>query len=121
MSDLKKGIIQVDNESIRNLYSFSFSIIVLVSVSLCVLAHLHFAQQVCVYSSTILTCLCLWFCPPGDTEWLPGQELSLSPWDLVRKPLSQCITIRLKGTNLATTVCVHPAALSQNQNQSHHH
>ncbi|XP_014897790.1 cortactin-binding protein 2 isoform X1 [Poecilia latipinna] len=33
----------------------------------------------------------------GDTEWLPGQELSLSPWDLVRKPLSQCITIRLKG------------------------
>uniref|UniRef100_A0A3B3UJ44 Cortactin-binding protein 2 n=1 Tax=Poecilia latipinna TaxID=48699 RepID=A0A3B3UJ44_9TELE len=31
-----------------------------------------------------------------DTEWLPGQELSLSPWDLVRKPLSQCITIRLK-------------------------
>ncbi|KAM6937001.1 cortactin-binding protein 2 [Xenentodon cancila] len=33
----------------------------------------------------------------GDTEWLPGQELLLSPWDLVRKPLSQCITIRLKG------------------------
>ncbi|XP_073327435.1 cortactin-binding protein 2 isoform X2 [Pagrus major] len=33
----------------------------------------------------------------GDTEWLPGQELPLSPWDLVRKPLSQCITIRLKG------------------------
>ncbi|XP_044048755.1 cortactin-binding protein 2 [Siniperca chuatsi] len=32
----------------------------------------------------------------GDTEWLPGQELPLSPWDLVRKPLSQCITIRLK-------------------------
>ncbi|XP_042351844.1 LOW QUALITY PROTEIN: cortactin-binding protein 2 [Plectropomus leopardus] len=33
----------------------------------------------------------------GDTEWLPNQELPLSPWDLVRKPLSQCITIRLKG------------------------
>ncbi|KAM4618923.1 cortactin-binding protein 2 isoform 2-T2 [Polymixia lowei] len=33
----------------------------------------------------------------GDTVWLPGQELSLSPWDLVRKPLSQRITIRLKG------------------------
>ncbi|XP_035011853.1 cortactin-binding protein 2 [Hippoglossus stenolepis] len=33
----------------------------------------------------------------GDTEWLPGQELPLSPWDLVRKPLSQCITVRLKG------------------------
>uniref|UniRef100_A0A4W5RHQ9 Uncharacterized protein n=1 Tax=Hucho hucho TaxID=62062 RepID=A0A4W5RHQ9_9TELE len=33
----------------------------------------------------------------GDTVWLPGQELSLSPWDLVRKPLSQHITIRLKG------------------------
>ncbi|XP_047452236.1 cortactin-binding protein 2 [Mugil cephalus] len=32
----------------------------------------------------------------GDTEWVPGQELPLSPWDLVRKPLSQCITIRLK-------------------------
>uniref|UniRef100_A0A3P8T2A8 Cortactin-binding protein 2 n=1 Tax=Amphiprion percula TaxID=161767 RepID=A0A3P8T2A8_AMPPE len=31
-----------------------------------------------------------------DTEWLPSQELPLSPWDLVRKPLSQCITIRLK-------------------------
>ncbi|KAM9854831.1 cortactin-binding protein 2 [Aulostomus maculatus] len=33
----------------------------------------------------------------GDTECLPGQELAVSPWDLVRKPLSQCITIRLKG------------------------
>ncbi|XP_055795520.1 cortactin-binding protein 2 isoform X2 [Salvelinus fontinalis] len=33
----------------------------------------------------------------GDTVWLPGQELPLSPWDLVRKPLSQHITIRLKG------------------------
>ncbi|XP_045076628.1 cortactin-binding protein 2-like [Coregonus clupeaformis] len=33
----------------------------------------------------------------GDTVWLPGQELSLSPWDLIRKPLSQHITIRLKG------------------------
>ncbi|XP_060891945.1 cortactin-binding protein 2 [Labrus mixtus] len=33
----------------------------------------------------------------GDTEWLPGQELPFSPWDLLRKPLSQCITIRLKG------------------------
>ncbi|KAM4734099.1 cortactin-binding protein 2 isoform 3-T3 [Anableps anableps] len=33
----------------------------------------------------------------GDTQWLPGQELPLSPWDLVRKPLSQYITVRLKG------------------------
>ncbi|KAJ8002742.1 hypothetical protein DPEC_G00162100 [Dallia pectoralis] len=33
----------------------------------------------------------------GDTVWLPSQELSLSPWDLLRKPLSQHITIRLKG------------------------
>uniref|UniRef100_A0A1A8HKL0 Cortactin-binding protein 2 n=1 Tax=Nothobranchius korthausae TaxID=1143690 RepID=A0A1A8HKL0_9TELE len=33
----------------------------------------------------------------GDTVWLPGQELSLSPWDLVRKPLGQFVTIRLKG------------------------
>lgn len=48
---------------------------------------------------------------PGDTEWLPGQEPSPSPWDLVRKPLSQSITIRLKGTK--SRVCVHCAALSQ--------
>ncbi|XP_029991437.1 cortactin-binding protein 2 [Sphaeramia orbicularis] len=33
----------------------------------------------------------------GDTEWIPGQDLPLSPWDLVRKPLSQSITIHLKG------------------------
>nr|XP_054591041.1 cortactin-binding protein 2 [Nothobranchius furzeri] len=33
----------------------------------------------------------------GDTVWLPGQELSLSPWDLVRKPHSQFVTIHLKG------------------------
>uniref|UniRef100_UPI0037E7F47B cortactin-binding protein 2 n=1 Tax=Semicossyphus pulcher TaxID=241346 RepID=UPI0037E7F47B len=33
----------------------------------------------------------------GDTVWFPGQELPLLPWDLVRKPLSQSITIRLKG------------------------
>ncbi|XP_038136427.1 cortactin-binding protein 2 isoform X1 [Cyprinodon tularosa] len=33
----------------------------------------------------------------GDTKWLPDQELPLSPWDLVRKPLSQCATIRLRG------------------------
>ncbi|MEQ2304599.1 hypothetical protein AMECASPLE_028855, partial [Ameca splendens] len=41
----------------------------------------------------------------GDTKWLPGQELPVSPWDLVRKPLSQCIKIRLKGTNLAASFC----------------
>ncbi|XP_029289271.1 cortactin-binding protein 2 [Cottoperca gobio] len=40
---------------------------------------------------------CVFSCLPGDTEWLPDQELPLSPWDLVRKPLSQRITIRLKG------------------------
>ncbi|CAJ1056086.1 cortactin-binding protein 2 [Xyrichtys novacula] len=33
----------------------------------------------------------------GDTVWLPGQELPFSPWDLIRKPLSQSIAIRLKG------------------------
>ncbi|KAM8892731.1 cortactin-binding protein 2 isoform 2-T2 [Spinachia spinachia] len=33
----------------------------------------------------------------GDTEWSPGQELPLSPWDLVRRPLGQSITVRLKG------------------------
>ncbi|XP_078804398.1 cortactin-binding protein 2 isoform X4 [Oryzias latipes] len=33
----------------------------------------------------------------GDTEWLPSQEPPLSPWDLVRKPLSQRISICLKG------------------------
>ncbi|XP_037538987.1 cortactin-binding protein 2 [Nematolebias whitei] len=33
----------------------------------------------------------------GDTVWLPGQELPSSPWDLVRKPVSQCVTVRLKG------------------------
>uniref|UniRef100_A0A3B5L3N8 Cortactin-binding protein 2 n=1 Tax=Xiphophorus couchianus TaxID=32473 RepID=A0A3B5L3N8_9TELE len=37
---------------------------------------------------------------PGDTEWLPGQELPLSPWDLVRKPLSQFITILSLGSNV---------------------
>uniref|UniRef100_A0A3B5L3P8 Cortactin-binding protein 2 n=1 Tax=Xiphophorus couchianus TaxID=32473 RepID=A0A3B5L3P8_9TELE len=34
------------------------------------------------------------------TEWLPGQELPLSPWDLVRKPLSQFITILSLGSNV---------------------
>ncbi|XP_051579643.1 cortactin-binding protein 2 [Myxocyprinus asiaticus] len=33
----------------------------------------------------------------GDAIWLPGQELAQSPWDLVRKRLSQRITIHLKG------------------------
>ncbi|XP_068169353.1 cortactin-binding protein 2 isoform X1 [Antennarius striatus] len=33
----------------------------------------------------------------GDLEWLPGQEPPSPPWDLVRKPPSQSITIRLKG------------------------
>ncbi|CAL8376230.1 unnamed protein product [Arctogadus glacialis] len=33
----------------------------------------------------------------GDTVWMPGQDLSPSPWDLVRKPHSHRITIRLKG------------------------
>ncbi|RVE71314.1 hypothetical protein OJAV_G00050520 [Oryzias javanicus] len=37
----------------------------------------------------------------GDTEWLPGQELPVSPWDLVRKPLSQQISICLKGLSEA--------------------
>lgn len=70
-----------------------------------VYVHKLICTSVCVYSRSILMCLCLSSCLPGDTEWLPGQELPLSPWDLVRKPLSQCITIRLKGTNLATRVC----------------
>lgn len=49
------------------------------------------------------------FSLPGDTAWLPGQELPVSPWDLVRKPLSQSITIRLKGNKKTTnwqTECV---------------
>nr|XP_055029294.1 cortactin-binding protein 2 [Misgurnus anguillicaudatus] len=33
----------------------------------------------------------------GDAVWLLGQELSQSPWDLVRKRLSQRVTIHLKG------------------------
>ncbi|XP_019750371.1 cortactin-binding protein 2 isoform X2 [Hippocampus comes] len=33
----------------------------------------------------------------GGSEWRPGQELPVSPWDLVRKPVSQVITVRLKG------------------------
>ncbi|KAJ3596761.1 hypothetical protein NHX12_003162 [Muraenolepis orangiensis] len=34
----------------------------------------------------------------GDsTVWMPGQELSPSPWDLIRKPHSQRITVRLRG------------------------
>ncbi|KAM8861515.1 LOW QUALITY PROTEIN: cortactin-binding protein 2 [Synchiropus picturatus] len=33
----------------------------------------------------------------GDTVWQPGQELPFSPWDLVRKPHCQQMTVRLKG------------------------
>ncbi|XP_062403161.1 cortactin-binding protein 2 isoform X1 [Sardina pilchardus] len=33
----------------------------------------------------------------GDTIWFPGEDLALSPWDLIRKRLSQRITIRLRG------------------------
>ncbi|KAI4794309.1 hypothetical protein KUCAC02_032141 [Chaenocephalus aceratus] len=44
----------------------------------------------------------------GDTAWLPDQELPLSPWDLVRKPLSQSVTIRLKGLSES---CLHESAL----------
>nr|XP_057930598.1 cortactin-binding protein 2 isoform X2 [Doryrhamphus excisus] len=33
----------------------------------------------------------------GGTEWQPGQELPVLPWDLVRKPHCQVITVRLKG------------------------
>jgi len=33
----------------------------------------------------------------GDAVWLPGEELAQSPWDLIRKRLSQRITIHLKG------------------------
>ncbi|CAL8263686.1 unnamed protein product [Merluccius merluccius] len=45
---------------------------------------------------------------PGDTVWMPGQELSPSPWDLVRKPHSQQITIRLKGLS---EMCLNEPAL----------
>uniref|UniRef100_A0A8C2APS4 Cortactin-binding protein 2 n=1 Tax=Cyprinus carpio TaxID=7962 RepID=A0A8C2APS4_CYPCA len=38
----------------------------------------------------------------GDAVWLPGQELPQSPWDLVRKRLSQRITIHLKGLSECT-------------------
>ncbi|KAK0146202.1 Cortactin-binding protein 2 [Merluccius polli] len=44
----------------------------------------------------------------GDTVWMPGQELSPSPWDLVRKPHSQQITIRLKGLS---EMCLNEPAL----------
>ncbi|XP_066541224.1 cortactin-binding protein 2 [Hoplias malabaricus] len=33
----------------------------------------------------------------GDAVWLPGQDLAQSPWDLIRKRLSQRISIILKG------------------------
>ncbi|XP_061534047.1 cortactin-binding protein 2 isoform X1 [Phycodurus eques] len=33
----------------------------------------------------------------GGSEWQLGQELPVSPWDLVRKPLSQVITVHMKG------------------------
>lgn len=33
----------------------------------------------------------------GDAVWMAGQDLAQSPWDFVRKRLSQRITIRLKG------------------------
>ncbi|XP_061679095.1 cortactin-binding protein 2 isoform X2 [Syngnathoides biaculeatus] len=33
----------------------------------------------------------------GGSEWRLGQELPVSPWDLVRKPLCQVITVQLKG------------------------
>ncbi|KAG9273218.1 cortactin-binding protein 2 [Astyanax mexicanus] len=33
----------------------------------------------------------------GDAVWLPGQDLAHSPWDLIRKRLSQRISILLKG------------------------
>ncbi|XP_077104988.1 cortactin-binding protein 2 isoform X2 [Siphateles boraxobius] len=38
----------------------------------------------------------------GDAVWLPGQELAQSPWDLIRKRLSQRITIHLKGLSECT-------------------
>ncbi|CAM4581631.1 unnamed protein product [Leuciscus chuanchicus] len=38
----------------------------------------------------------------GDAVWLPGQELVQSPWDLIRKRLSQRITIHLKGLSECT-------------------
>ncbi|XP_059420998.1 cortactin-binding protein 2 isoform X2 [Carassius carassius] len=38
----------------------------------------------------------------GDAVWLPGQKLPQSPWDLIRKRLSQRITIRLKGLSECT-------------------
>ncbi|XP_026859765.2 cortactin-binding protein 2 isoform X1 [Electrophorus electricus] len=33
----------------------------------------------------------------GETEWLLGRELAQSPWDLIRKRLSQRVSIFLKG------------------------
>ncbi|XP_039539793.1 cortactin-binding protein 2 [Pimephales promelas] len=38
----------------------------------------------------------------GDAVWLPGEELAQSPWDLIRKRLSQRITIHLKGLSECT-------------------
>lgn len=36
-------------------------------------------------------------CTAGSAVWLPGQELTQSPWDMIRKRLSQRISIHLKG------------------------
>ncbi|XP_057693397.1 cortactin-binding protein 2 isoform X2 [Corythoichthys intestinalis] len=44
----------------------------------------------------------------GGNDWRPGQELPFSPWDLVRKPLSQVITVRLKGGTIREC---HPSRL----------
>nr|XP_015207828.1 PREDICTED: cortactin-binding protein 2 isoform X2 [Lepisosteus oculatus] len=33
----------------------------------------------------------------GDVTWYPGQDQAQSPWELVRKCHTQCVTVRLKG------------------------
>ncbi|XP_028304759.1 cortactin-binding protein 2 isoform X2 [Gouania willdenowi] len=43
-------------------------------------------------SPNSITSICI-----GDTECVSGQEPPLSPWDLLRKPFGQGISVRLKG------------------------
>uniref|UniRef100_A0A8B9JK22 Cortactin-binding protein 2 n=1 Tax=Astyanax mexicanus TaxID=7994 RepID=A0A8B9JK22_ASTMX len=51
--------------------------------------------------SVFTLCLCLSVFT-GDAVWLPGQDLAHSPWDLIRKRLSQRISILLKGARCFT-------------------
>ncbi|KTG41077.1 hypothetical protein cypCar_00023205 [Cyprinus carpio] len=62
--------------------------------------HINLADVPLLNPLVKLLSLCV--CISGDAVWLPGQELPQSPWDLVRKRLSQRITIHLKGLSECT-------------------